>query len=135
MRRAGTSQNGQTVNEAVILDCSRFMNNVLSIDVENRSALVQPGIVCDSLKAQAQSHGLTFGPDPATHSRCTLGGMIGNNSCGPHSMLAGKTVENVLELEVMTSDGTRFWTGPTTDEELENIISGDDRIASRYRLG
>ena len=111
------------------------MNNVLSIDVENRSALVQPGIVCDSLKAQAQSHGLTFGPDPATHSRCTLGGMIGNNSCGPHSMLAGKTVENVLELEVMTSDGTRFWTGPTTDEELENIISGDDRIASRYRLG
>ena len=122
MRRAGTSQNGQTVNEAVILDCSRFMNNVLSIDVENRSALVQPGIVCDSLKAQAQSHGLTFGPDPATHSRCTLGGMIGNNSCGPHSMLAGKTVENVLELEVMTSDGTRFWTGPTTDEELENII-------------
>ena len=90
MRGAGTSQNGQTVNEAVILDCSRFMNNVLSIDVENRSALVQPGIVCDSLKAQAQSHGLTFGPDPATHSRCTLGGMIGNNSCGPHSMLAGK---------------------------------------------
>jgi len=97
MRGAGTSQNGQTVNEAVILDCSRFMNQVLSIDVENRTALIQPGVVCDSLKAAAEIDGLTFGPDPATHSRCTLGGMIGNNSCGPHSMLAGKTVENVLE--------------------------------------
>ena len=133
MRGAGTSQNGQTVNEAVVLDCSRFMNNVLSIDAENRTALIQPGIVCDSLKAQAQVHGLTFGPDPATHSRCTLGGMIGNNSCGPHSMLAGKTVENVLELEVLTNDGIRFWTGPTTDAELENIISGDDRKAQIYR--
>ena len=133
MRGAGTSQNGQTVNEAVILDCSRFMNNVLSIDVENRSALVQPGIVCDSLKAQAQSHGLTFGPDPATHSRCTLGGMIGNNSCGPHSMLAGKTVENVLELEVLTSDGTRFWAGPTSDKKLHEIIKGNGRQAQIYR--
>ena len=133
MRGAGTSQNGQTVNEAVVLDCSRFMNNVLSIDAENRTALIQPGIVCDSLKAEAQVHGLTFGPDPATHSRCTLGGMIGNNSCGPHSMLAGKTVENVLELEVLTNDGIRFWTGPTTDAELKNVISGDDRKAQIYR--
>jgi len=113
MRGAGTSQNGQTVNEAVIIDCSRFMNQVLSIDVENRSALIQPGIVCDALKAVAEEHGLTFGPDPATHSRCTLGGMIGNNSCGPHSMLAGKS--------------------PTTDTELDTIVSGNDERARIYR--
>lgn len=133
MRGGGTSQNGQAVNEAVILDCSQHLNQVLSIDVESRSALVQPGLVCDSLKEQAERHGLTWGPDPATHSRCTLGGMIGNNSCGPHSMLAGKTVENVLELEVLTPDGARFWVGPTTDVALEEIISKGDRQAEIYR--
>jgi len=133
MRGAGTSQNGQTVNEAVIIDCSRYMNQVLSIDVDNRTALIQPGIVCDALKAAAEEHGLTFGPDPATHSRCTLGGMIGNNSCGPHSMLAGKTVENVLELEVLTPTGESFWVGPTTDAELDEIINGNDARAKIYR--
>ena len=132
MRGGGTSQNGQCVNEAVVLDCSRFMTSVIDIDVENRTALIEPGIICDSLKAEAEQHGLTFGPDPATHSRCTLGGMIGNNSCGPRSMLAGKTVENVLELEVLTSDGARFWVGPTTDEELTEILKAGDRKASLY---
>jgi len=111
MRGAGTSQNGQCVNEAVVLDCSRYLDQVTHIDTDAQSALIQPGIVCDSLKEAAEAHGLTFGPDPATHSRCTLGGMIGNNSCGPRSMLAGKTVENVLELEVLTSEGERFWVG------------------------
>ncbi len=133
MRGAGTSQNGQTVNEAVILDCSRFMNQVLSIDIESRTADIQPGIVCDSLKAAAEIHGLTFGPDPATHSRCTLGGMIGNNSCGPHSMLAGKTVENVLELEVLTTCGDSFTVGPTSEAELDKIIAGNDSKASIYK--
>lgn len=133
MRGGGTSQNGQCVNEAIIMDCSRHLKRVSEIDVETRSAVVDPGVICDSLKQQAEQHGLTFGPDPGTHSRCTLGGMIGNNSCGPHSMLAGKTVENVLELEILTSDGCRFWVGPTTDEELESIIAGDDRRAEIYR--
>lgn len=133
MRGAGTSQNGQCVNQAIILDCSRYMNRVLSIDPAARTALVEPGVVCDALKAAAEVHGLTFGPDPATHSRCTLGGMIGNNSCGPHSMLAGKTVENVLELEVLTSDGDQFWTGPTTESELTDIIAGNDGRAVIYR--
>ena len=133
MRGAGTSQNGQTVNEAVIIDCSRFMNQVLSIDVDNRTATIQPGLVCDALKAAAEVHGLTFGPDPATHSRCTLGGMIGNNSCGPHSMLAGKTVENVLELEVLTPAGELFKVGPTTEAELNEIIAGNDARAEIYR--
>ena len=133
MRGGGTSQNGQGVNEAVVVDCSRYLTRVSEIDVENQTALVDPGVICDELKQQAEVHGLTFGPDPGTHSRCTLGGMIGNNSCGPHSMLAGKTVENVIELEILTSDGSRFWVGPTTGVELENIIAGHDRRALIYR--
>lgn len=132
MRGGGTSQNGQCVNEAVILDCSRFMNRVLSIDVDKHEALVEPGIICDSLKAQAEQLGLTFGPDPATHSRCTLGGMIGNNSCGPHSMLAGKTVENVVALEVLTATGEQFWVGPTSEEQLTDIIAKGDGQSRIY---
>ena len=132
MRGAGTSQNGQTVNEAIILDCSQHMNRVLDIDIEKRTALVEPGIVCDALKSHAEQHGLTWGPDPATHSRCTLGGMIGNNSCGPRSMLAGKTVENVLELEILTADGARFWVGPTTDEAFDKIVASGGRQAEIY---
>ncbi len=133
MRGGGTSQNGQCVNNAIIVDCSQYLNRVLNIDVENRTALIEPGVVCDALKLEAEKQGLTFGPDPATHSRCTLGGMIGNNSCGPHSMLAGKTVENVLELEVLTSDGACFWVGPTSEEDLNNIISKGDRRAEIYQ--
>jgi len=133
MRGGGTSQNGQCVNEAIILDCSRHLDQVIDIDVQNRTALVQPGIVCDSLKAAAEIHGLTFGPDPATHSRCTLGGMIGNNSCGPHSMLAGKTVENVIELEVLTTTGERFWVGPTSDEKLNSILVKNNQQAQIYK--
>ncbi|MFK7856060.1 MAG: FAD-binding and (Fe-S)-binding domain-containing protein, partial [Granulosicoccus sp.] len=132
MRGGGTSQNGQCVNVAVILDCSRYMNRVLSINTQDRTALIEPGVICDALKAKAEQSGLTFGPDPATHSRCTLGGMIGNNSCGPHSMLAGKTVENVIELEVLTSEGDQFWVGPTSDEQLESIIAKGDRQSAIY---
>ncbi len=132
MRGGGTSQNGQCVNNAVVIDCSQFMTRVLNIDTEQCTALVEPGVVCDALKAEAQEHNLTFGPDPATHSRCTLGGMIGNNSCGPHSMLAGKTVENVVELEILTSDGHSFWVGPTTDEEFAEIVKAGGRQAEIY---
>ena len=133
LRGGGTSQNGQGVNEAVVVDCSRYLTRVSDIDVENQTALVDPGVICDALKQQAEVYGLTFGPDPGTHSRCTLGGMIGNNSCGPHSMLAGKTVENVLQLEILTSDGARFWVGPTSVQELEKIVAGTDRRAVIYR--
>lgn len=133
MRGGGTSQNGQCVNESVVLDCSRYLTRVLSIDAAAQTARIEPGIVCDALKATAEEQGLTFGPDPATHSRCTLGGMIGNNSCGPRSMLAGKTVENVISLDVLTHCGAQFTVGPTTDEELDSIIQRDDRQADIYR--
>ena len=132
MRGGGTSQNGQCVNTGVVIDCSRFMHRILEIDPVNRFAVIEPGVVCDALKLEAQKHGLTFGPDPATHSRCTLGGMIGNNSCGPHSMLAGKTVENVLELEVMTTEGDIFWVGSTTDDQYKHIVQKGGKQAEIY---
>ena len=95
-RGGGTSLCGQTVNVAVVIDASKYLDAVLELDVASRTARVEPGVVCDALRGAAERHGLTFGPDPATHSRCTLGGMIGNNSCGAHSVMAGKTVENIL---------------------------------------
>jgi len=106
-RGAGTSLAGQTCNTAVVLDFSRHMNRILGIDVANRVATVQPGVILDHLRMEAEKYDLTFGPDPATHSRCTLGGMIGNNSCGVHSILAGKTVDNVQTLDIATYDGLR----------------------------
>jgi FAD/FMN-containing dehydrogenase/Fe-S oxidoreductase len=132
-RGGGTSQCGQGVNAAVVIDCSKYMGRVLAIDPVARSARVEPGAVCDALRDAAEAHGLTFAPDPATHSRCTLGGMIGNNSCGPHSVMAGKTVENIERLEVLTYDGARFWCGPTSADELKKILGRNDRQAQIYR--
>jgi FAD/FMN-containing dehydrogenase/Fe-S oxidoreductase len=132
-RGGGTSLCGQSVNVAVVIDCSKYMDRVLAIDPAARVAQVEPGVVCDSLRAAAERHGLTFGPDPATHSRCTLGGMIGNNSCGAHSVMAGKTVENIEALEVLTYDGARFWCGPTDAAELDRIVARNDRQAGIYR--
>ncbi|MGH8706580.1 MAG: FAD-binding oxidoreductase, partial [Burkholderiales bacterium] len=132
-RGGGTSMCGQSVNVAVVIDCSKYLDRVLSIDAAARSALVEPGVVCDSLNAAAAGHGLTFGPDPATHSRCTLGGMIGNNSCGAHSVMAGKTVENIEALEVATYDGARFWCGPTDEAEFDRVLAKNDRQAEITR--
>jgi len=131
-RGGGTSQNGQCVNVAVVIDGSKYLNQVRSIDIEAGTADVEPGVVCDALRAAAEQYGLTFGPDPATHSRCTLGGMIGNNSCGAHSVMAGKTVENVETLEVLTYDGARFTAGPTGDAEYARIIAAGGRQAEIY---
>src|SRR5690242_7364047 len=99
-RGAGTSLAGQCCNVAVVLDFTKYMNRILQVDPGGKVARVQPGVVLDRLRERAETHHLTFGPDPSTHSRCTLGGMIGNNSCGTHSLLAGKTVDNVEELRV-----------------------------------
>ena len=83
---------------------------------------MQPGVVLDTLRNRAEQHRLTFGPDPSTHSRCSLGGMIGNNSCGTHSLLAGKTVDNVEELRVLLYDGTQLTVGATSESELAAAI-------------
>src|SRR5450755_989247 len=113
-RGGGTSLAGQTCNVAVILDFSKYMSGILEVDPVRRIARVQPGVVLDDLRNRAEQHHLTFAPDPATHSRCTLGGMIGNNSCGVHSIMAGKTDDNIEELEILTYDGLRMKVGPTS---------------------
>src|SRR5918994_3218584 len=132
-RGGATSLNGQAVNVAVVIDCSKYLDRVLAVDAQARLARVEPGVVCDALRDAAEAHGLTFAPDPATHSRCTLGGMIGNNSCGPHSVMAGTTVDNIERLEVLTYDGARFWCGATPDPEFQRILSEGGRRAAIYR--
>ncbi len=131
-RGGGTSLAGQGCNAAVVIDHSKYFNQILELNPEQRYARVQPGIVLDTLRDAAEEHGLTFGPDPATHDHCTLGGMLGNNSCGIHSVLAGSTEENVEELEVLTIDGDRFRVGPTSDEELDRIIRAGGRRGELY---
>ncbi|MEV7615849.1 FAD-binding and (Fe-S)-binding domain-containing protein [Streptomyces sp. NPDC089799] len=101
-RGGGTSIGGQATGVGVVLDFTRHMAGLLSLDPVARTAVVQPGLVLDTLRAAAAKHGLTFGPDPSTKSRCTLGGMIGNNACGPHSVAWGTTADNVAELSVLT---------------------------------
>ncbi|HEY2242011.1 MAG TPA: FAD-binding oxidoreductase, partial [Streptosporangiaceae bacterium] len=132
-RGAATSIGGQAVNEAVVIDFARHLRSVLSIDPEAGTARVQPGVVLDDLRAAAAPHGLTFGPDPSTHSRCTLGGMIGNNACGSHSVAWGKTVDNVRDLTVVTYDGTRLVAGPTSPDELARHQAGQGRLGEIYR--
>src|SRR6202022_2102673 len=106
-RGGGTSLAGQCCNVAVVLDFSRHMANIVEIDPARRLARVPPGVGLDNLRNAAESHHLTFGPDPATHDRCTLGGMIGNNSCGVHSVMAGKTDDNIEGLDAPTYEGLR----------------------------
>ena len=132
-RGAGTSLAGQTCNVAVVLDFTKYMNQILEIDVAGQFARVQPGVVLDTLRNRAEKNQLTFGPDPSTHSRCTLGGMIGNNSCGTHSLLAGKTVDNVIELRILLYDGTQITVGAIDGEaDLESIIKQGGRRGEIY---
>lgn len=104
-RGGGTSIAGQATGTGVVLDLARHMRRILELDPSSRTAVVQPGVVLDDLRAAAAPHGLTFGPDPSTHSRCTLGGMIGNNSCGAHSVAWGTTADNVRSLRVVRYGG------------------------------
>jgi FAD/FMN-containing dehydrogenase/Fe-S oxidoreductase len=131
-RGAGTSLAGQCCNVAVVLDFTKHMNQILELDAAKGVARVQPGVVCDSLRNAAERHKLTWGPDPSTHSRCSLGGMIGNNSCGTHSLLAGKTADNIEELTILLYDGTQLTVGATTEEQLEAIISNGGRRGEIY---
>jgi FAD/FMN-containing dehydrogenase/Fe-S oxidoreductase len=131
-RGAGTSLAGQCCNVAVVLDFTKYMNQILEVNPAERLARVQPGVVLDSLRTRAEQHGLTFGPDPSTHSRCTLGGMIGNNSCGTHSLLAGKTVDNIEELRILLYDGNELQVGATPESEIEAIIGQGGRRGEIY---
>jgi FAD/FMN-containing dehydrogenase/Fe-S oxidoreductase len=131
-RGCGTAPSGQTTNVAVVFDYSKYYNEIVELDPETRRATVQPGVICDQLRNAAEEHNLTYGPDPATHEYCTFGGMLGNNSCGTHSLMAGKTSDNVIELDVVLYDGTRLTVGATSDEELERIIAAGGRKGEIY---
>jgi FAD/FMN-containing dehydrogenase/Fe-S oxidoreductase len=142
-RGAGTGLAGQTVNEAVLLDFSKYMHELVDVDFDARRARVQPGLVLDRLRERAEERELTFGPDPATHSRCTLGGMIGNNSCGVHSIFAGVTADNVESLDVLLYDGTRLVVsrgdhpiaGPGAEQLTARLRGLADRWGDRVRAG
>src|SRR3954470_13429872 len=121
-RGGGTSLAGECCNAAVVIDFSKYLNRVIAIDPERRLARVEPGCILDHLRAEAAKHGLTFGPDPATHDHNTLGGMIGNNSGGVHAVMNGITVYNVHALEVLTYDGLQLTVGPTSEDEFRAIL-------------
>ncbi len=132
-RGGGTSLAGQCTNTAVVLDWTKYCNQLLSVDLEKRTCVVEPGIVLDDLNRALAEHGLRYGPQPSTHPNCSLGGMIGNNSCGASAQRAGKVVDNIARLEVLLYDGTRFWCGETSDEEYDDIDARGDRRAAIYR--
>ena len=111
-RGGGTSLSGQSVGQAIIVDTSRYLDSILEVNIEEQWVRVQPGVVLDHLNARLRPHGLMFGPDPASSAAATLGGMLGNNSTGSHSIVYGMTADHTLELEVMLADGRRVRPGP-----------------------
>jgi FAD/FMN-containing dehydrogenase/Fe-S oxidoreductase len=135
-RAGGTSIPGQTCNAAIVMDWSKYMHGVLEINTQQRWARVLPGTVCDTLRDQAMQQSnnlLVWGPDPATHTHCCFGGMIGNNSCGAHAQMSGRCDNNVEELEVLLYDGTRMTVGWMNDSDLERRIAQGGRTGDVYR--
>ncbi|MBN9482075.1 MAG: FAD-binding oxidoreductase [Bacteroidetes bacterium] len=137
-RGGGTSLAGQTCNVAVVMDMSKYYNKILAIDVDRKLVRVQPGIVLDHMKIETEKLGLTFGPDPSTHNHCTIGGMLGNNSCGVHSVMSAfygygaRMSDNITSMRVITYDGIEMEVGPTTEEEYAQIIAEGGRRAEIY---
>ena len=138
-RGGGTSLAGQCCNVAVIVDFTKYMNHVIEIDPEQKFARVEPGIVLDELQKALKAHNLIFGPDPATHNHCAIGGMLGNNSCGVHSVMAefygggARTSDNVRGLEVLLYDGTILRVGRTSHTDLAQIIHEGGRRGEIYK--
>src|SRR5436190_8773587 len=130
-RGGGTSLAGQCCNDAVIMDFTKYVNRIIEIDAEKKLVRVEPGLVLDELQKRVKKHGLIFGPDPATHSHCAIGGMLGNNSCGVHSVMAefygggARMSDNVRELEVLLYDGTILRVGKTRDAQLGQITANE----------
>jgi FAD/FMN-containing dehydrogenase len=116
-RGGGTSLAGQCVNAAIVIDWTKYCHRLVSFDQAARTAIVQPGMALDKVNDALASHGLMVGPKPSTHVSCTIGGMIGNNSCGSTAQAYGKMADSVRRLEVLTYGGLRTWVGETSDEE------------------
>ncbi len=132
-RGTGTSLSGETTNVAVIIDTSKYMREIVEVDPDKQIARVQPGVIRDQLSDRTEAeHHLTFAPDTSTHQWATFGGMIGNNSCGIHSVMAGRTSDNVEELDIVLYDGTRMTVGNHDEEELERIIREGGRRGEIY---
>lgn len=124
-RGAGTSLAGQVVGDGIVVDVSRYMNKILEINPEEKWALVEPGVVLDELNMEVARHGLFFGPETSTANRCVMGGMVGNNSCGAHSLIYGSTRDHTLSLDVILSDGSEATFGPMSKKEFEQKQNGN----------
>ncbi len=133
LRGGGTSQAGQAVGAGLQIDTSKYYNRILELNVEERWVRVQPGIILDELNAQLRHHGLRFAPDISTASRAAVGGMMANNSSGARSVLYGKTIDHVIEQEVLLADGSVVQLRPLTPDELEAASAGDTLAAECYR--
>ena len=133
LRGGGTSQCGQAIGTGLVVDTSKHLNAVLDLNVDERWALVEPGIVLDELNARLRPHGLRFAPDVSTASRATVGGMMANNSSGARSVYYGKTIDHVLEQDVVLSDGSVVHFGPLAPEALDGACAGDGLEAQCYR--
>src|SRR5579864_2677174 len=131
-RGGGTSLAGQCCNVAVVIDWSKYLNNIVELNPQQKYARVQPGTICDTLRNAAKPYTLTWGPDPATHDHCTFGGMLGNNSCGVHAQMAGKAGENVLSMDIVLYDGTQMTVGWMDDQQLDAQIARDGRQGTIY---
>jgi FAD/FMN-containing dehydrogenase/Fe-S oxidoreductase len=134
-RGGGTSLAGQCCNDGVVVDWSKYCRRLISLDPGNRRAVIEPGACLDDLNRELAPHELMVGPRPSTHDTCTIGGMIGNNSCGASAQAYGKMADSVHRLEVLTYDGLRMWVGETPDEEYERILNGRGRRADHRRAG
>src|SRR6266702_1375595 len=132
-RGGGTSLAGQCVNTAIVIDWTKYCHRLVSFDKAARTATVQPGAALDKVNDALAPHGLMVGPKPSTHVSCTIGGMIGNNSCGSTAQAYGKMADSVRRLEVLTYGGLRTWTGETSDEEYERILAAGGEMAGLYR--
>ena len=132
-RGGGTSLAGQTVGQAIVIDFSKYMNRIIEINVEEHWAKVEPGIVLDELNAQLKPHGLMYAPDVATSNRANVGGTIGNNSAGSHSVIYGKTIDHVMELELILSNGDQIMAKPMTQDQVEEKKSGHTLESKIYR--
>jgi len=131
-RGGGTSVAGQCCNVAVVIDWSKYLHNIVELNPGEKYARVQPGTICDHLRNAAEAHGLTWGPDPATHTHCAFGGMLGNNSCGTHAQMAGKAVDNVESMDILLYDGTRMSVGWMNEEQLQAEIAKGGRVGAVY---
>ena len=133
MRGGGTSQAGQAIGPGLQIDTSKYLNRILEVNAQERWARVEPGVVLDELNAHLRPYGLKFAPDVSTSNRATLGGMMANNSSGAHSLVYGKTIDHVLEQQVVLADGSVVYLRDLSKQGLDDICSGDDLESSVYR--